>query len=185
MHNPAIWQLLCTSRTAEGTETLDSSSFFTYFWPFQKRAFHQALDGDSVSWFRGETSEKLGVLHLGAGSYINLCFEFSYCCDYEKQNLKVSDANGRVAQRESWVHRQEARAVVPWSITPAALCKAARMRTEVCSRKRYRQNLRKGIGVERVLRQGFQVLVYIYPRNFLGESAPFQSNSKHPGLAVL
>lgn len=103
--------------------------------------------------------EKLSVLHLGASSYINLCFKshskFSRCCDYKKQNLKAFDANGCTAQRESRVHRQEARAIAPWSITPAVLCKAARMRTEVCSRKKNRQNLRKGIRVERFLRQGF------------------------------
>lgn len=72
-------------------------------------------------------------------------------------DLEVSGAPGC---SKGELSTRAGRAITPQPITPAVLCKAARMRTEICSRKQYRQNLRKGIRVKRVLRRGFHILVY-------------------------
>lgn len=86
-----FWPLCNSSRTSSClTQPFDSYSvhpgqleeqrhWLQVFLPtsdfFHDWAFPRALDGNSVSRFRGEPFEKLGVLHLGASSYINLCFK--------------------------------------------------------------------------------------------------------------
>lgn len=138
--------------------------------------------GYLVSRLRGETLEKLHVLHSGASSYINPLPNLvlwlwkakcqglwckGLCCSAGKLSTQAgSQSNCPTADNTR--STVQSRTYENWNL----------LRKNSVDRTQEKE-------LERFLSQRGQVLAYIYPRNFQGGSMLFQINSKHPHLGVL